>query len=158
MPPLGGEPADADTLVSSLAATRTPVELERIETAAKIADAGFAALCETARVGMWEHELAAEVEAAMQAAGSDDNYGLLAAGSHNLAIRAPTNRTLEKGDLIVGEITPCYRGYFAQLCRTLVLGEPNDVQRQKYDMLIRAQQAGFAAAKPGLPSAGIAQW
>ena len=154
---LGAEPADADTLVSSLAATRTPVELERIEKAAAIADAGFAALCATARVGMWEHELAAEVEAAMQAAGSDDNYGLLAAGSHNLAIRAPTNRTLEKGDLIVGEITPCYRGYFAQLCRTLILGEPSDLQRQKYDMLIRAQQAGFAAAKPGLPSAGIAQ-
>ena len=154
---LGAEPADADTLVSSLAATRTPVELERIEVAAKIADAGFKALCDTARVGMWEYELAAEIEAAMQAAGSDDNYGLLGAGSHNLAIRAPTNRQLEKGDLIVGEITPCYRGYFAQLCRTFILGEPSEVQRQKFDMLIRAERAGFDAAKPGQPSAGIAQ-
>ena len=154
---LGGEPADADTLVSSLAATRTPVELERIEVAARIADAGFKALCDTARVGMWEYELAAEIEAAMQAAGSDDNYGLLGAGSHNLAIRAPTNRQLETGDLIVGEITPCYRGYFAQRCRTFILGEPTDVQRQKFDMLIRAERAGFEAAKPGLPSAGIAQ-
>jgi Xaa-Pro aminopeptidase len=154
---LGGEPADADTLVSSLAAARTPVELERIETAAAIADAGFAALCDRARVGMWEYELAAEIEAAMQAAGSDDNYGLIGAGPHNLAIRAPTNRRLEKGDLVVGEITPCYRGYFAQLCRTFILGEPNDVQRQKYDMLARAQDAGMKMAKPGQPSAGIAQ-
>ena len=47
---LGAEPANADTLESSLAATRTPVELERIEKAAAIADAGFVALRETARV------------------------------------------------------------------------------------------------------------
>ena len=154
---LGAEPATADTLVSSVAATRTPVELERIELAAGIADAGFSALCETARVGMWEYELAAEVEAAMHAAGSDDNYGLIGAGPHNLAIRAPTNRRLEAGDLIVGEITPCYRGYFAQLCRTFILGEPNEVQRQKYDMLVQAQIAGLAAARPGLPSSGIAK-
>jgi Xaa-Pro dipeptidase len=154
---LGGEPADADTLVSSLAAARTSVELERIEKAATIADAGFAALRQKACVGMWEYELAAEIEAAMQAAGSDDNYGLIGAGPHNLAIRAPTNRRLEEGDLIVGEITPCYRGYFAQLCRTFILGEPNDVQRQKYDMLVRAQDAGMEAAHPGKPSAGIAQ-
>lgn len=154
---LGAEPANADTLVSSLAATRTPVELERIETAAAIADAGFVALRETARVGMWEYELAAAIEAAMHAAGSDDNYGLLGAGPHNLAIRAPTNRRLEAGDLIVGEITPCYRGYFAQLCRTFILGEPSEAQRRKYDMLIEAEEAGFAAARPGLPSSGIAK-
>jgi Xaa-Pro aminopeptidase len=151
-----GVPA-ADDLIAELAATRTEVELERVEKAAAIADMGFAALCETARVGMREYELAAELEAAMQAAGSDDNYGLLAAGAHNLAIRAPTDRRLEAGDVIVGEITPCYRGYFAQLCRTLILGEPTDVQRKTYDLLLTAQDAGFAAARPGAPSSGIAQ-
>ena len=71
---------------------------------------------------MREYELAAEVESAMHAAGAEDNFGLIGAGSHNVAIRAPTDRRLEAGDVIVGEITPCYRGYFAQLCRTLVLG------------------------------------
>jgi Xaa-Pro aminopeptidase len=154
---LGGEPLDAETLVTSLAASRTPVELARVEHAATIADAGFAALREKARVGMWEYELAGEVEAAMQALGSDDNYGLIGAGPHNQAIRAPTNRRLEKGDLIVGEITPCYRGYFAQLCRTFILGEPSELQLRKYDMLIAAQNAGFAVAKTGAPSSGIAK-
>ncbi len=154
---LGAEPRDAETLVSSLAVARTPIELARVAYAATIADAGFEALCARARVGMWEYELAAEVEAAMQALGSDDNYGLIGAGPHNQAIRAPTNRRLEKGDLIVGEITPCYRGYFAQLCRTYVLGEPSDLQRAKYDMLIAAQDAGFSVAYSGAPSSGIAR-
>ncbi|HWG06849.1 MAG TPA: Xaa-Pro peptidase family protein [Beijerinckiaceae bacterium] len=157
LPLLRENVADAGDLVSALAATRTDVEIERLTRAAAIADEGFQALCEAARPGMREYELAAEVEHAMACAGSDDNYGLIGAGPHNLAVRAPTDRRMEAGDLIVGEITPCYRGAFAQICRTLILGTPSDVQRQKYDLLIKAEEAGFAAAQPGLPSSGIAE-
>jgi Xaa-Pro aminopeptidase len=147
---------DAGDLVKKIGATRTDTELERIVKAAGIADEGFRVLCEVAHVGMREYELAAEVEAAMQRLGSEDNFGLIAAGSHNLAIRAPTDRRLEPGDVIVGEITPGYRGFHAQLCRTFILGKPSDLQRQKYDMLLKALDAGFGAAKPGRPSNEIA--
>jgi len=149
--------ADGELLIPSLAGTRTPVELERVTKSAHIADAGFQTLCDAARVGMREYELHAEVEAAMQAAGSEDNFGLMGAGAHNVAIRPATERRLEPGDLIIGEITPCYQGHFAQLCRTFILGEPSDLQRQKFDMLLEAQDKGFEAAKPGLPSSGIAK-
>jgi Xaa-Pro aminopeptidase len=93
----------------------------------------------------------------MHAAGAEDNFGLIAAGSHNVAIRPPTDRRLEEGDVIIGEITPCYRGYLAQLCRTYILGEPTDVQRTTYDMLLAALVDGKTAAKPGQPSAEIAR-
>ena len=148
---------DGETIVTTVGAARTPGELERVEHAAKIADLGFEALRATAHVGMREYELAAEVEAVMHAAGAEDNFGLIAAGSHNLAVRPPTDRRLEKGDVIIGEITPCYRGFLAQLCRTYILGEPTDLQRTKHDMLLRALDAGLAAAKPGTPSAMIAR-
>jgi Xaa-Pro dipeptidase len=153
----GGELLDGETIVTSVGATRTPGELERIEHAAKIADQGFEALRETVHVGMREYELAAEIEAVMHAAGAEDNFGLIAAGSHNVAIRPPTDRRLEEGDVIIGEITPCYRGYLAQLCRTYILGEPTDIQRKTYDMLLAALVDGKTAAKPGQPSAEIAR-
>ena len=153
----GGELLDGETIVTSVGATRTPGELERIEHAAKIADQGFEALRETVHVGMREYELAAEIEAVMHAAGAEDNFGLIAAGSHNVAIRPPTDRRLEAGDVIIGEITPCYRGYLAQLCRTYILGEPTDIQRSTYDMLLAALVDGKSAAKPGQPSAEIAR-
>lgn len=146
---------DAPDLVPGLARTRTPVELERVRRASTIADIGFQALFDAVRVGVREYELSAEIDAAMNAAGAEDNFGLLASGSHILAIRSPVDRPLELGDLVVGEITPCYRGSFAQLCRTVVVGEPNPVVREKFDLLIRALHAGFAATRPGLPSAGI---
>jgi Xaa-Pro aminopeptidase len=154
---LGSPPLDADDLLPALATARTPVELERIRRAAAIADEGFRVLCETARVGLREYELAAEVEAAMRALGADDNFGLIGAGAHNVAIRTPRDRRLEAGDVVIGEITPCYEGYLAQLCRTLVLGEPTPLQREKYDLLLEANAAGVAAAVPGRPSADIAK-
>ena len=154
---LGSEPIDGGDVIRGTASTRTAVELERVAKAATIADEGFRHLRETVRVGMREYELAAELDTAMQALGAEDNFGLMSTGPHNLAIRAVTDRKLEVGDVIVGEITPCYRGYFAQLCRTLILGEPTELQRTKYDLLLRAEAAGFAAAKPGLSSGGIAK-
>lgn len=154
---IGRELVDVDDLVPDLAAARTPVELDRIRRAAAIADQGFTALCEAAAVGLREHELAAEVEAAMIRAGAEDNFGLMGGGAHNIAIRAPQHRALERGDVIIGEITPCYQGYLAQLCRTLILGEPTPLQREKYDLLLRAYEAGRAAALPGRPSGDIAR-
>ena len=154
---LGREPIDGGDVIRGTASTRTAVELARVAKAATIADEGFRHLRDTVRVGMREYELAAELDTAMQALGAEDNFGLMSTGPHNLAIRAVTDRKLEVGDVIVGEITPCYRGYFAQLCRTLILCEPTDLQRTKYDLLLKAEAAGFAAAKPGLSSGGIAK-
>lgn len=132
-----------------------PVELERVCRAAAIADHGFDTLCEVAKVGMREYELAAEVDAAMQAHGAEDNFGMIAAGAHNVAVRPPTDRRLEPGDVIISEITPCYRGYLAQLCRTLILGRPTALQEEKHGLLLRAYEQGRAAARPGRPGAEI---
>lgn len=154
---LGERPQDAADLVRACAVTRLPFELARVERAARIADAGFAHLCDIARPGMWEYDIAAELEYAMQKLGSEDNFGLMSTGAHNVAVRAVCDRKLEPGDSIVSEITPCDHGYFAQLCRTLVLGEPSDLQRQKFAMLLQAEDAGLARARAGEPVSGIAK-
>ena len=157
MAALGSQPADGAPIIRNCGSTRLPFELDRVARAAAIADAGFAHLCEIARPGMWEYEIAAELECAMQKLGSEDNFGLMSTGDHNVAVRAVRDRRLCAGDLIVSEITPCNGGYFAQLCRTLILGEPSDLQKEKFDLLLRAEDAGLAMAKPGLPTSGIAK-
>jgi Xaa-Pro dipeptidase len=154
---LGLDPLAGDDIIPPLATTRMPSELARVERAAQIADDGFRALCELAHVGMREYELAAELDASMVAAGAEDNFGLIGAGASNVTIRPPTDRRLERGDVIIGEITPCYRGYLAQLCRTFILGEPTNDQLRVYDMLMAAEHAGLAAAVPGQPTSGIAK-
>ncbi len=101
------------------------------------------------RPGMREFELAAELYCVMKQLGAEDNFLLLSASQHNLAVRAAGGRVLDVGDIILSEITPCYQGQFAQLCRTTVIGEPTPLMREKYALLQEAMRAGQAAAVPG---------
>jgi Xaa-Pro aminopeptidase len=84
----------------------------------------------------------------MKALGAEDNFLLLSASQHNLAVRAAGSRVLDIGDVILSEITPCCEGQFAQLCRTTVVGEPPPLMREKYAVLQQAMRAGQAAAVP----------
>jgi Xaa-Pro dipeptidase len=62
---------------------------------------------------------------------------------------------MQKGDIIVCELTPSYRGQLAQICRTIVLGEAPALLREKYDLVATAMRAGFAAAQPGAVMADV---
>lgn len=139
----------ADDFLKKVGRNKTPWELERIRRAQAMADAGFRHMAAVARPGMREFELAAELERALRRGGAADNFGLVASSAHNQAIRLPTERKLESGDVIIAEISPECDGYFAQLCRTLVLGEPTPVLQEKFALLERAFHEGVEAIRPG---------
>jgi len=121
---LGTVPQPADELARDLARLRTAEELAAAERATWIAERGYERLLDYARPGMREFELAAELYCFMKQLGAEDNFLLLSASQHNLAVRAAGERILDTGDIILSEITPCYRGQFVQICRTTVIGEP----------------------------------
>ena len=81
--------------------------------------------------GIREFELAAELYCFMKKLGAEDNFLLMSASQHNLAVRAAGERVLDVGDIILSEITPCYRGQFAQICRTTVIGDAAAGDRRK---------------------------
>ena len=102
-----------------------------------------------ARVGMREYELSAEIEYAMRSVGADDNFILVSSSQHSYALHAPTDKRLLPGDIVIGEITPVCQGQFMQLCRTVVLGEPSKVLKEKYDLLIKALDESLKSIKTG---------
>jgi Xaa-Pro aminopeptidase len=138
-----------DRLASYFARIRTPEELTASRHASAIAEEGYKFLLKAARPGMREFELAAEIYTFMKGLGAEDNFLLMSASQHNLAVRAAGRRVLEEGDTILGEITPCYQGQFAQICRTAVLGQKTPMLRAKYRLLQEAQRTGMDAALPG---------
>ncbi|HTM10164.1 MAG TPA: Xaa-Pro peptidase family protein [Verrucomicrobiae bacterium] len=149
-------PVNAKDLIENIARRKTEFELERLRKAAAIADAGVQALHEDARPGLKEYELAAIVEHRMRSLGAEDNFGMVVAHHHNSALHPPTARVVEKGDIIIGEITPCVGGLFVQICRTVVLGQPPPVVEEKYAILKRAMRLGMDAAKTGAPASDVA--
>ena len=128
-------PVNARDIIENMARRKSAFELARLRRAAEIADAGVQALHEDARPGLKEYELAAIVEHRMRSLGAEDNFGMVVANNHNQALHPPTDRVVQPGDIIIGEITPCIGGLFVQICRTMVLGEPPPVVHEKYAIL-----------------------
>jgi len=146
---LGGKVRADEMFVRRLARIRSPEELAAAEKATRIAEQGYQRLIEYAHPGLREFELVAELYCYMKALGAEDNFLLLAASQHNLAVRPAGGRVLDVGDIILSEITPCIAGQFVQLCRTTVIGEPTPLLREKYAVLQDAMRAGQKAAVPG---------
>jgi Xaa-Pro dipeptidase len=152
---LGAVPKAADELARDLARLRTPEELQAAERATWIAERGYERLLEYARPGMREFELAAELYCFMKKLGAEDNFLLMSASQHNLAVRAAGERVLDVGDIILSEITPCYRGQFAQICRTTVLGAPRPVIGEKFAILQDAMGEGLRVGCAGATVADV---
>jgi len=147
---------NAKEIIETMARCKTDFELARLRRAAAIADAGVQALHDEARPGLKEYELAAIVEYRMRFLGAEDNFGMVVANSHNHALHPPTDRVVQPGDIIIGEITPCIGGLFVQICRTMVLGQPAPVVQEKYAILEKAMGLGMEAAQTGAPASAIA--
>ena len=153
---LNQTPANAKDILENMARQKSEFELERLRRAATIADAGVEALHEDARIGLKEFELAGIVEYKMRSLGAEDNFGMVVANNHNQALHPPTDRVVQSGDIIIGEITPCIGGLFVQICRTMVLGRPAPMVNEKYAILKTAMRLGLDAAKTGAPASDIA--
>ena len=142
---------DGDDVVLAVASTHDAYAISCIERAVEIAEAGYRYMCDVARPGMKEYELAAECDGRMREMGADDNFLLISASQHNRAVHAPTDRELSVGDIILGEISPSVDGQFAQICRSAIIGEPDDRQLACYEVLREGFHAGLEACGPGVP-------
>ena len=140
----------ADKLVFDAARTKTADEIANAREAARIAELGYRHLIEIARPGISEDELAVQLKWHMKALGAEDNCLLLCAGPHNRAVQPSNGRKLERGDIVLAEITPSVRGQLTQICRTVVIGPPSDELARKYALVVHAMDQGIAAAKPGV--------
>jgi Xaa-Pro aminopeptidase len=152
---LAADPRPSDDLVVAEARLHDAWSLGLIERAVEIAEAGYEHLLETVHPGMAEYEMAAEADAHMRALGADDNFLLVSAAQHNRAVHPPTDREFALGDVVLGEISPSVEGQFAQICRSFVIGEPEERQLDAYAVLRDAYCAGLAAAGPGVPVAEV---
>jgi Xaa-Pro aminopeptidase len=144
-------PESAERLVSDIARIRDEWSLACTREAVQMAEQGWWRLLETTKAGMPEHQVAAELECYLRELGAEDNFQLLSASQHNRLVHQPTNRTLEVGDVLLGEITPAVEGEFIQICRTAVLGTPTPLQLEKFALLDAGLRAGMRAATPGTP-------
>lgn len=136
---------------------KSPLEIDMLRRCAQICDIGTLAGAETAREGVSERDVAAAIYAAALRAGADNTRLLLSQSgprSDNLH-GALGNRILQADDLLHIEMVPHVRAYTARSMRPVWIGTPDDETRETARQLVAAQDAQFAAMKPGVPASEI---
>jgi Xaa-Pro dipeptidase len=150
--------SDQTSLIDRLLMGKLDAEVDAIRRAARRADQGYAVFRQAAQPGRADYELIAEIEAFYRANGVDDNFQIIGVGGPEVrGMAPPSGKRLKRGDLVTTELTPCVEGYYAQICRTLVVGEPNADQLAAFALYRDAMEAGIAAVRAGVTAADIAR-
>lgn len=149
---------DATALLDELLMVKADEELAAARRAARLADEGYAVFREAAQPGRDDYALVAETEAFFRASGVDDNFMLIGSGGPEVrGMAPPEGKKLKPGDLVTTELTPCVDGYYVQICRTLVVGEASEDQKNAFAVYHEAMVAGIKAVRPGVTAADIAR-
>lgn len=144
-----------DSEFAAVTRRKSAIEVANAVRATRIAEQGYELLLRRAKPGVREIELAEEINSAMTALGADDNFLMLSASRHNRAVRPPGNHALERGDIILCEISPSFNGQFSQICRTAMVGPAPDAFAAKYELLRESFHNGMRAAVPGASVADL---
>jgi Xaa-Pro dipeptidase len=149
---------DATGLVDTLLMHKSAGEIAAVRRAAQIADEAYGEFLRVVKPGRRQYEIVADVEAHLRAHGCPDNFMIIGSGGKDvLGMTPPSERRIVIGDLVTTELTPAVQGYFAQICRTLVVGKANEAQRRAFAVYVEAMEAGIAAVRPGARAADVAK-
>ena len=158
---------DGSDLIRSLRQLKTSREIEAFKRCNRIADYAFSRVREAARPGVTEIELAAIMESAFQergvsveAAGRARGYAFVMSGPVNsanawLPANFSTRRALQEGDLVLIEFNGFADGYWTDLSRTIVIGEPSRRQQQMIQAVTEVLETAVLAVKPGVTAGSI---
>ena len=138
--------------IEELRTVKDDAELDLLAAACRISCQAFEELLPTIRPGITERQLATAIERRMVNIGAEaPAFDTIVASGPNGAIphHAPGERQLQRGDLVTIDFGARSGGYHADMTRTVSIGEPAQWQRDTYELVARAQQAGMAAARPG---------
>ena len=150
---------DATSIIEELRMVKTAGEQELVRTSAALADLSFHVLADTLKPGIAEREVIAEVDRALIAGGAEDIFHLFSSRPGNLFPYAPSDRAIEKGDIVIlnTELSGP-GGYWVQMIRTSFVGKPKPHVERIYDILIGIRSGLEAQLRPNRKASEVAAW
>jgi Xaa-Pro aminopeptidase len=127
-------------------------ELAALRVAVKLADDAFEHIAGYLRTGISERDVALELEFFMRKNGAEKAaFEIIVASGPRSALphgRAG-DRRITAGDFVTMDFGAVYKGYHSDITRTVVVGKASARQREIYDLVRAAQQAGVDAVAAG---------
>jgi Xaa-Pro aminopeptidase len=146
----------ADRLVEKLREIKDADEIVSLERACEISVDSLTELVTTRFEGRTERAVARDLEQRMYERGAEAiAFETILASGPNAAIphHRPTDRVIERGDLVKIDFGARVDGYHADCTRTFVVGSPDYWQSEVHSVVRAAQAAGVAALRTGVPVA-----
>ncbi|MCA6214821.1 M24 family metallopeptidase [Thermococcus sp. 101 C5] len=142
-----------DDVIKELRMIKSEEEIKVIEDACRLADIGVMTAIEEISEGKREREIAAKVEYAMKMEGAEKPaFDTIIASGYRSALPhgVASDKRIERGDLVVMDLGALYRHYNSDITRTIVVGTPNEKQKEIYEIVLEAQKKAVEEAKPGM--------
>ena len=148
----GWQPAvSGDVVIGPLRLVKEADEVNLLRASAACADTAMEAALEFLRPGVKESEIAAVVRDAFARAGSPYGIFTLIGAGPNGAFphHEAGDRSVVAGDAVVIDIGASRHGYFSDITRMAVVGDPPSGYEDVHEVVERAVEAALEAARPG---------
>lgn len=156
---------DATAALYAIRAVKTEAELARLRAVAEIAAFGLAAFCQQARAGQTEVEVAAAIEQAVMVQGTGYKGTRVARACAQVTAGPDTDgfwgypvsrpRPIQPGEMVVVEMGVVADGFWADVARCRVAGQPTESQQAMAAAVCAAQDAAAAEVRPGAAAAAV---
>jgi Xaa-Pro dipeptidase len=145
--------ADGDAPMQLARRVKLPGELALMQEACAIAEAVTQSAIDSVRPGVRELDVVADAMHTLFRLGGEQAHvttPFVASGEHmSPPNRIASDKIIRDGDLVFIDIGAQWAGYFGDIGRTVVCGEPNDDQRRVYAAVYDALQAATDAMRAG---------
>lgn len=144
--------ADASDLTGELRMVKSPAELDLMREASRISDQAMKAGLAVVRDGATEIEVAAAAERVIRESGGEPSFVTEMGAGPRTAYGTflPGGRRVSNGEIAVLDCGARIHGYHGDMCRTVVVGGPDESQRAMLEAVQEAVSQSIAAVRPGV--------
>ena len=154
----GSEVVDANACMNWVRSVKFPGEVELLRRASAIVDIALQVAVDAARPGAKECDVLADVMQVFYQHGAEvPQCNLIVCTGDNTAPmqRFAGETVIQEGDLVFMDIGACFKGVFSEATRTIVVGTPNEQQREIFQLVHRLHMALIDAVAPGVTGADL---
>ncbi|MHA3757344.1 M24 family metallopeptidase [Yersinia enterocolitica] len=143
---------DSTALFNEIRMIKSPWEIQHLRKSAEITEFGIASAAKHIRVGCTATELTAAFKAAVMTFPETNfsRFNLISVGDNFSPKMFPDETPAKPGDLIKFDCGVDVAGYGADLARTFVLGEPDELTQQIYNTIRIGHEHMLSMVAPGV--------
>lgn len=150
---------DASKLFAELRLYKDRDDLAKMRKAAEIAEKALIETLKTVKVGQTEKEIANELLVQLYRKGSDQQLPfmpIVASGANTANPHAtPSDRKLKGNEFLLFDWGAGFEGYFSDITRTFIVGQPTEEMQTIAETVQRANHAAYANGKAGMTAGEV---